>query len=441
MDSSKSETEPVQSQQSGEWNLVSAPSNDEVPKKDESPQQDGLGVEHSASPAEDSAADKPKPADRDLDAEKLAPTAEDLDADSVLVQPPAPTRTVPAETAENVESSAAPATKKSFLVAKGQTALNFIERTFAPKKGTEPAVTGQDGENRDASPLSAEHPEKKAAPFGEEWPEKALAFKNYVRDGGKNVVDGGKNVMSNVVDGGKNVVTNVVDGGKTVVGKVMRRLSGKKEDLDRPEDLDKSTIPEDDNEAEAEEEAQGSGREVKGRVTIFSVSGSPDCRAAKSLFSKRGIKFVEINLDVFPERRPELEEKSKSVEVPQVFFNDVVIGGLDQLIALEESGELEDKLAIVYENEANQGTPVPPVYGERAGSGALDEYIELVKTLRTKLSIKDRFLKYRVINKCFIGSEAVDIVMEDQHITRDMVSRRFAVLCRYLPGLRSAHSR
>lgn len=102
--------------------------------------------------------------------------------------------------------------------------------------------------------FSVEYFEKKVVLFGEEWFEKVLVFKNYVRDGGKNVVDGGKNVMSNVVDGGKNVVINVVDGGKIVVGKVMRRFLGKKEDLDCFEDFDKSIILEDDNEVEVEEE-------------------------------------------------------------------------------------------------------------------------------------------------------------------------------------------
>eukprot|EP00246_Nothoceros_aenigmaticus_P011423 TRINITY_DN3105_c0_g1_i1.p1 TRINITY_DN3105_c0_g1~~TRINITY_DN3105_c0_g1_i1.p1 ORF type:complete len:611 (-),score=131.46 TRINITY_DN3105_c0_g1_i1:1000-2832(-) len=402
MDSSEPVTENVHSQPSG---VVPAPSNDEIVTKDESPQLDGSAAERSSTSTETATAGK------------IVPPVDDLDAKSVLERTP-PGTVAPSvealETADAASGASPTGTKKSYLAAKGQTALNFIERTFTTKKGSEvPSRAVQDADNRESVSPNTENPERK---FGEEWPEKALAFKNFMRDGGKNVVDGGKTVVSNVVDGSKNVVTNVVDGSRTVVGKVMRRLSGKKEDLDRTDEADKGTIPEDDHEGEVEDEVQG--REMKGRITIFSVSGSPDCRAAKSLFAKRGIKFVEINLDVFPDRSSELEEKSKTLDVPQVFFNDVLIGGLDQLIALEESGQLDDKLEVVYENEPNQSTPLPPVYGDQVGT--LDEYIELVKTLRSKLAIKDRFLKYRVINKCFVGSEAVDIVMEDQHITREM---------------------
>lgn len=69
----------------------------------------------------------------------------------------------------------------------------------------------------------------------------------------------------------------------------------------------------------------------EGRVTVFSISGCPHCKAAKALLKKKGVKFAEVNLDVFPERREDMQERTGKSSCPQIFFNDKLIGGNDIL--------------------------------------------------------------------------------------------------------------
>ena len=71
--------------------------------------------------------------------------------------------------------------------------------------------------------------------------------------------------------------------------------------------------------------------EFKGRVTVYSISGCPFCARAKSLLTEVGVPYVDINLDAYPERRAEVQERTGRRTVPQIFFNDKHIGGCDEL--------------------------------------------------------------------------------------------------------------
>jgi len=50
------------------------------------------------------------------------------------------------------------------------------------------------------------------------------------------------------------------------------------------------------------------------------------------------LKYVEINIDVYPNRTKELENNSRSTSVPKVFFNEILIGG-STLKSLNEFGD------------------------------------------------------------------------------------------------------
>ena len=43
------------------------------------------------------------------------------------------------------------------------------------------------------------------------------------------------------------------------------------------------------------------------------------------------VPFVEVNLDHYPDRRYEMQEKTGRRTVPQIFFNSRHIGGFDDL--------------------------------------------------------------------------------------------------------------
>lgn len=73
---------------------------------------------------------------------------------------------------------------------------------------------------------------------------------------------------------------------------------------------------------------------MKGRITIFSITGCPYCIKAKNKISELKLDYVDINLDSYPDRRSEMQERTGRKTVPQIFFNDKHIGGFSDLEAL-----------------------------------------------------------------------------------------------------------
>ena len=71
--------------------------------------------------------------------------------------------------------------------------------------------------------------------------------------------------------------------------------------------------------------------EFKGRVTVYSIVGCGFCARAKSLLNELSVPFVDLNLDKRPDLRAELAERTGLRTVPQIFFNEKHIGGLDEL--------------------------------------------------------------------------------------------------------------
>ena len=81
-------------------------------------------------------------------------------------------------------------------------------------------------------------------------------------------------------------------------------------------------------------------------VKVYSTTFCPYCVRAKQLLERKGVAYTEINLDKEePEVRLELTKKTNHRTVPQIFINDQVIGGFDQLYAIEKEGKLNDLLA------------------------------------------------------------------------------------------------
>ena len=81
------------------------------------------------------------------------------------------------------------------------------------------------------------------------------------------------------------------------------------------------------------------------KVIIYSRDYCPYCVRAKAVFNQKQVSFEEISIDVHPEQRVEMIERSKGgLTVPQIFINDQVIGGCDDLMALEYSGQLDTLL-------------------------------------------------------------------------------------------------
>jgi len=77
-------------------------------------------------------------------------------------------------------------------------------------------------------------------------------------------------------------------------------------------------------------------------IEIYSGSFCPYCLRAKSLLRRKGLKFVEYDVHGDRERMREMLERSGGRRtIPQIFINNRHVGGCDELLALERSGELQ----------------------------------------------------------------------------------------------------
>lgn len=82
------------------------------------------------------------------------------------------------------------------------------------------------------------------------------------------------------------------------------------------------------------------------KVEVYSSMWCPFCFRAKKLLSDKGIDFTEIDVDGDPKVRQAMRERAGGRHtVPQIFINDVGVGGSDELAALDKSGKLDGMLA------------------------------------------------------------------------------------------------
>ncbi|RCV20889.1 hypothetical protein SETIT_4G094300v2 [Setaria italica] len=160
---------------------------------------------------------------------------------------------------------------------------------------------------------------------------------------------------------------------------------------------------------------------VKGRIIIYTKLGCEDCKMVRLFLHQKRLKYVEINIDIFPSRKLELEKNTGSFTVPKVYFNDLLIGGLIELKKMEDSGILDEHIGVLFKEEPSSSAPLPPLPGEddESGSGKMDELATIVRKMRESVTPKDRFYKMRRFSNCFLGSEAVDFLSEDQYLERD----------------------
>ena len=81
-------------------------------------------------------------------------------------------------------------------------------------------------------------------------------------------------------------------------------------------------------------------------ILIYTSTICPYCIMAKRLLDKKGVTYQELNVDTDPELRQEMMQRTKRRTVPQIYINDLHVGGFDELRALETRKELDPLLAI-----------------------------------------------------------------------------------------------
>jgi len=100
-----------------------------------------------------------------------------------------------------------------------------------------------------------------------------------------------------------------------------------------------------------------------GLVTIFSIEDCPHCSKAKALLEEEQILFYEISLTAYPQKRRDMIKLAGKLSVPQIFFNDIHVGGATELIAMRENNTLNSlwqKTIMEGEPENLASFTIPP---------------------------------------------------------------------------------
>jgi glutaredoxin 3 len=80
-------------------------------------------------------------------------------------------------------------------------------------------------------------------------------------------------------------------------------------------------------------------------VLMYTTAVCPFCRNAENLLTAKGVKEIQkIRVDLQPELRAEMMQKTGRRTVPQIYIDDKHIGGFDELRALDLAGGLSSLL-------------------------------------------------------------------------------------------------
>ena len=81
-------------------------------------------------------------------------------------------------------------------------------------------------------------------------------------------------------------------------------------------------------------------------IVMYTTASCPFCMNAERLLLNKGVKSInKIRVDLEPELRLEMMEKTGRRTVPQIYIDERHIGGFEELRALDLAGKLEPLLA------------------------------------------------------------------------------------------------
>lgn len=80
------------------------------------------------------------------------------------------------------------------------------------------------------------------------------------------------------------------------------------------------------------------------KVLMYATAACPFCQSAERLLVAKGAQIDKIRVDLEPERRAEMQQRSGRRTVPQIWIGERHIGGCDDLYALERAGGLDSLL-------------------------------------------------------------------------------------------------
>ncbi|MDO8960261.1 MAG: glutaredoxin 3 [Rhodocyclaceae bacterium] len=83
------------------------------------------------------------------------------------------------------------------------------------------------------------------------------------------------------------------------------------------------------------------------KIIMYATAVCPYCVRAEQLLKRKGVTAIEkIRVDLDPAKRQEMETRVPGARtVPQIFIDDLHVGGCDDLHELDRQGKLDPLLA------------------------------------------------------------------------------------------------
>ena len=81
---------------------------------------------------------------------------------------------------------------------------------------------------------------------------------------------------------------------------------------------------------------------MSARVLMYSSAVCPYCTMAERLLKSKGVEQIEkVRIDLDPQQRDLMMQKTGRRTVPQIYIGDTHVGGFDDLSALDRAGGLD----------------------------------------------------------------------------------------------------
>lgn len=85
---------------------------------------------------------------------------------------------------------------------------------------------------------------------------------------------------------------------------------------------------------------------MSAHVLMYSTAVCPYCQMAERLLQAKGITEIEkVRIDLDPQQRAEMMQKTGRRTVPQIYIGETHVGGFDDLSALDRAGKLDALLS------------------------------------------------------------------------------------------------
>lgn len=77
------------------------------------------------------------------------------------------------------------------------------------------------------------------------------------------------------------------------------------------------------------------------KIVMYCTAVCPYCINAERLLLRKGVTEIEkIRVDLDPQQRIVMEQRSRRRTVPQIFIGEQHIGGFDDMVELDQAGGL-----------------------------------------------------------------------------------------------------